>query len=82
MMRIFFRGGKAFVYTGLMMILMGLMVFIFPRFFAYVFAGFVILFGVVFTGIGLIAKPLVPPGPGPGQREEEDGFSAYEEIDE
>lgn len=79
-MRILFNGGKGFVFIGLMMVLMGLMVFLYPRFFAYIFAGVVMLLGILFTGIGLLAKPMVPPQQ-QGQRPD-DGFSSYEEIND
>jgi|GEM_PF-4545078 len=79
-MQLLFRGGKAIAYFGFIMILMGTLVFLFPKFFAYIFAGLVITLGLLFVGIGFAAKPMMPPGAGQNPRQADDGFSSYEEI--
>lgn len=77
-MQLFFRGGKGFTFIGIVMIVMALMVFIFPKFFAFVFAGFVLLLGLFFLFIGLFS---VNTGAKSDSSSSEDkGFSEYEEI--
>lgn len=77
-MQLIFRGGKGFTFIGIVMIVMALMVFIFPKFFAFVFAGFVLLLGLFFLFIGLFS---VNNGAKSNSSPSEDkGFSEYEEI--
>jgi hypothetical protein len=77
-MQVMLRGGKALVYFGLMLIIMGTLVFLFPKFFAYIFAGLVIAIGVFLFVAGLLVKPIKMPGQ--PQNPSDSGFSSYEEI--
>lgn len=80
MMRFFINGRgarRALVVIGGTLIVFSILVFIFPEFFAYVFAGIVLLIGVVMFLAGLTVRPLPPPQ-GPPFRQTED--STWEEV--
>lgn len=78
------RGSKNILISiGLTLIIISLLVFLYPKFFAFIFAGLVGLFGLGALARGLTAKPRKPRQHNSGggfNNQTEDG--SYQEIDD